>query len=156
MVEQQGNSLVVTNGPFQQYQWLFNGSPVPGATSSVHNPAQSGNYRVIVTDENGCEGQSFNIEFTFTGIEEASDVSRFDVYPNPTRGEFTLEVELIGSMDVELTVADMVGRNVIEPEQLRGVSQLRRSFDMEALSAGVYLIQIRTASGSSTKRLIKQ
>jgi PKD repeat protein len=40
------------------WQWFFNGSPVPGATSQQFVAQQSGTYWASVTDQFGCSGQS--------------------------------------------------------------------------------------------------
>ena len=44
-------------GSFANYQWYFNGSPINGATSSLHVPLEGfGLYQVNVTNTGGCEG----------------------------------------------------------------------------------------------------
>lgn len=152
---QQGDSIVVTNGPFVQYQWYLNGAPIPGATGPIYYPTVSGNYEVEAVDANGCEGTSFNVEFTFTGI--FSHVSNYDVtvYPNPTNGQFTVEVDLGTSMDVQMKLRDMVGREVIMPEWIKGVSSFRRSFDIGHLGSGVYFLEISTSDGTTVRSIVK-
>ncbi len=46
----QGNGLT--------YQWLRNGFPIPGGTAPSYSPNVGSNYRVIVTDANGCSSVS--------------------------------------------------------------------------------------------------
>lgn len=52
-----------TVGKFQSYQWLYNGNGV--GTDSIFIATQSGNYKVNVTDFNGCPGTSNQITLTF-------------------------------------------------------------------------------------------
>ncbi|MDB4655864.1 T9SS type A sorting domain-containing protein, partial [Flavobacteriales bacterium] len=155
LVAQQGDSVVVTNGPFDSYQWFYNGAPVPGATDYFHIPAASGNYFCEVTDENGCVGTSFNIEFTFTGIFNPEYAYDVDLYPNPTLGRFTLEAELGKQIDVVLTLRDIAGREVMAPEQIINVSSIRRSFDISHLERGVYYVQLSTSEGMVVKPVVR-
>jgi hypothetical protein len=152
---QQGDSIVVTNGPFTTYQWFFNGSPVPGATDYYHLPALSGNYFCQVTDENGCEGTSYNVEFTFTGILTPDYTYTVDLYPNPTNGRFTLEADLGKQIDLTLTFRDMTGREIMAPESMFNISMLRRAFDISHLERGVYYIQLSTPEGMVVKPLVR-
>lgn len=156
MVAQQGDSIVVTNGPFTQYQWYFNGAPLPGATEAVLVPSASGNYTVEVWDDNGCVGESYNVEFTFTGIADLNLQYQVQVYPNPTSNEFTLEADFGKAMKVTLSIADMTGRQIIAPETLNAVSTIKRTFAVDKLGAGVYYVQLITNEGVAVQQLIKR
>jgi len=51
-------SVVASGGEPLQYQWRFNGVPVPGATNAIHalnnvNSGQAGNYSVVVSNPAG-------------------------------------------------------------------------------------------------------
>ncbi|MCF8465744.1 MAG: T9SS type A sorting domain-containing protein [Flavobacteriales bacterium] len=155
IIEQQGANLVVVNGPFQQYQWYFNGAPVPGATSVQHTPASSGNYSVEAWDSNGCSGNSFNIEYTFTGITDLSDKYDIRIYPNPTSGFFTLEADFGSRITGTIYLVDITGRGIMAPEKLEEVSSIRRQFDIENLSLGVYYLRLVTEEGVAVKSIIR-
>lgn len=152
---QQGDSIVVTNGPFVQYQWYLNGAPIPGATGSVYNPTVSGNYEVEAVDENGCVGSSFNVEFTFTGIFDRASNYDVSIYPNPTGGQFVIEVGLGSILDVQLKFRDIVGREILMPQSILNVSDFRRSFDIGNLGSGVYFVEISTSEGSTVRSIVK-
>jgi len=153
---QAGDSVVVTNGPFDQYQWYFNGAPIPGATEAVYYPTSSGNYSVEAWDENGCSGESGNIEFTFTGVVSGGVEYQLNIYPNPTSGSFTVEGILGSNMDATLLFRDITGREIMVPEVINDVSTFKRTFDVEHLSLGVYYISIQTDYGTVVEPLIKQ
>ena len=152
---QQGDSVLVTNGPFDQYQWYLNGNPVPGATGPVHYPSISGNYTVQVWDENGCSGTSPNIEFTFTGITDSQHLYDVRILPNPNQGQFIAEIEFGSRMDVTLEMTDMLGKQVMIPELIRSVSSIRRSFDIDHLGEGIYFLHLTTHEGKMSLRVIK-
>lgn len=48
------------------YQWYLDDTPLPGATGGVYFPAQSGVYRVRITDNLGCSGYSDTLAVTLT------------------------------------------------------------------------------------------
>ncbi|MCB9185755.1 MAG: HYR domain-containing protein [Flavobacteriales bacterium] len=151
---QQGDSVLVTNGPFNSYQWYLNGGPIPGATGVVYVPSQSGNYVCEVTDENGCTGTTYNIEFTFTGVDDVESLLRFDLYPNPSDGLFNLNVEFDRSTDVSMIVHDALGREVKLLGSITNTRGFKRQLDIRNMGAGVYYLNLNTTEGTIIKRLI--
>ena len=155
-VAEQGDSLVVVNGPFVQYQWYFNGAPIPGAIADFHIPTESGNFYVEVWDENDCQDGSSNIEYTFiSGITDLGSLYDIKVYPNPTNNFFTLEVDFGKRISGTISLMDVAGRQIITPENLSDVSSIRRTFDMEHLAKGVYQLRLVTQEGVAVKSVIR-
>lgn len=62
----QGDSVVLRSNPGAglSFQWAMNGAFLPGATGGSHTARISGNYRVIVTNSNGCADTSRAIQVT--------------------------------------------------------------------------------------------
>jgi len=156
IVQVQGSTLVVTNGPFSSYQWFINGNPIPGATGSSFVPGQSGNIRVQVTDENGCTGTSLTTEYTSVGVADVGEPYELNVYPNPNNGQFTVEANLGSHTDVTLVVRDVVGRELMQTERIEGVSSFRRTFDISHLANGIYYVQVAGSGGMTVRPVIKQ
>lgn len=156
IAQQQGDSVVVTNGPFNSYQWYLNGAPIPGATSSIYQPSASGNYMCEVTDGNGCIGTSYNIEFTFTGIVDLESLYQLDVYPNPTEGSVFVNIVFDKQLDAVFELRDMTGRRVINDISLFNVSTTLQEFDLSEVSAGMYYVNIRTEAGLLVKPIVKR
>lgn len=61
--------LAVGNGSFQ---WLLNGSPIPGATQANYSATQPGNYSVAVTITGGCTAASSTVTVTSGAIPVAA------------------------------------------------------------------------------------
>jgi len=138
--------LVCTNDSSSSYQWYFNGAPISGATNYDYCPTQSGNYTVVVIDANGCEVESTTSEYTFmddspcaTGIQE-HDLS-LDVYPNPSTGQFTVRYAFTKQMDVQLTVYDLMGKQVVVPTKLTSMNGTS-VIDLSQQTDGVYTLRI--------------
>lgn len=79
----------------------------------------------------------------------------FNMFPNPSDSEITLEIELDQTSNVEIKIFDLVGRLVYEDKGIQaGNTNYRISIDH--LSAGVYTVQVRTGQLIMNKRLIKK
>lgn len=61
--------LQASSGNGFTYQWLNNGNPIPGVVNNVFNVSQSGNYSVIVTDQNTCTATSSAINVNVAGVQ---------------------------------------------------------------------------------------
>ena len=155
-IEQQADIIAVTNGPFTQYQWYFNGLPLPGQTGSTITPTVSGNYSVVGWDSNGCFGTSFNIEFTFTGIVDNDLDYDVNIYPNPTRSQFTLDVDFGKRVTGTIYLSDITGRDVMNPETVIDVSSVKRQFNVENLGAGIYYLRLATNEGVVVRSVVKE
>jgi hypothetical protein len=85
------------------------------------------------------------------GLPEA--ITGVTLYPNPTRGEFTLErTELEG--DIEVTVVDMQGQLLRATLWTTGQADL--DMDLSDMASGVYMIRLNTEEGNRTMRVAIQ
>jgi hypothetical protein len=151
-VEQMEGSVMVTNGPFASYQWLLNGSPIPGATTDTYTPIVSGNYMVSVVDGNGCFGSSVNTEFTFgVGVQSVSREPVLTVIPNPSNGTFVLRAEEVTGV-VLYRLFDASGREVayIETNSFGGSTDV----EFSGIASGIYMVTCRTDRGLLTNRAV--
>jgi uncharacterized delta-60 repeat protein len=131
---------------FPSYQWLLNNQPIAGANSVIYHALQSGAYRVVNRNTYYCFDTSAVFNLVISGIDEArAEAAAVEVYPNPSKGR----VYLTSNADMQqITVCDMLGRQVYS-RQSAGIEA-----ELDIPAEGVYLIQIRTAQGSVTKRVI--
>lgn len=140
----------LSTGSFTTYQWSFNGTPIPGATSQNVNPTATGNgqYTVTVTNSNGCEAVSTAYNLTNVGITESA-LSSARFYPNPLLSGSLLTIELSESNS---------GMNTVEVYSSAGlkllstqITETQNSIQLPQLESGLYFITImnaeRTISG---------
>jgi hypothetical protein len=73
------------------------------------------------------------------------------VYPNPSRGDFNLQLSGSGSEEVEVRVMDLQGRSI---KQLRTAPKGIITLGADLKSA-VYLIEVRQGANRQTTRVIK-
>lgn len=145
------NEDVVQTGNYVTYQWYVNNSPIPGATSQTWQFAENGNYYVVVTDGNGCSGTSATTSVTTAKIE-GQDKLMFQIYPNPTNGEFTInfgqEVQL-----AEVRIINALGQLV---EIQKGITASTYSTSLEGREPGIYFVEISAQGWTKVERIVKQ
>jgi hypothetical protein len=139
---------VLTSSAATTYQWYLNGWPISGATSQSYTATQSGIYVVRITDANGCVYMySTGYDHTlFVGVNEI-DPSVLNIFPNPTTGEVTLDGDVFGEHNLQVTVSDMQGRVVME---VKG----GRHIDLSGFDNGVYYIRVISDSKGVLARKI--
>jgi gliding motility-associated-like protein len=60
----QGGSLLLQASGGNSYQWIYNGSQLPGATSTTYTASMAGNYYAIVTSSAGCRDTTQTLMLT--------------------------------------------------------------------------------------------
>jgi hypothetical protein len=162
-------AVSVTNATFTAhatnatYQWIncnTGNTPIAGQTNQSYTVTASGNYAVVVTT-NSCSDTSVCQTITTTGIAENSIADAINIYPNPTNGQFTIE---LGAMlkspigngtgmsqhDVTIKITDELGKEVITIN-FTGKQLL---IEKGVMKAGVYFLQMQTEHGLISKKLI--
>ena len=79
-----------------------------------------------------------------TGVEETVTKKQVAVYPNPSNGQFTLQ--LVDESDI--VISNLLGQTVMSLNKVSGFQQI------ELGNAGMYLIQVYRASGVETLKVI--
>lgn len=136
-------NLTVTNGqaPFT-YSWSNS------ATTQNINGIAGGNYTVSVSDAFCTTTQSFTVTSSSTSsIYSETSINEMVVFPNPTKGELTLQFsQQIGGKGM-LTVVDLSGK-VIE-KQIVNATDNKIVYSLAHLDNGVYFIQLSTENALS-------
>jgi len=150
-VTETGTSLTA-NQVGASYQWLNCPAmtPIVGATSQTYSVIANGDYAVIV-DNNGCSDTSTCYNVTSVGVIQNNFENEVDVYPNPTNGNFSIDLgEHYSSVTVSIT--DLSGKQI--QSKVYKNSQLL-DFTLKQ-PAGVYFLIIESDDKRSTVRLVKQ
>jgi hypothetical protein len=81
---------------------------------------------------------------SITGIQSPQFNSHFTIYPNPNKGQFTLEINSSNSkpQDYQLEIYSVMGK-LIYQEQISGGASIKKQMLLEHLSKGVYFIRLR-------------
>ena len=118
--------------PFQAgshvFKWLYN----------KNSSGQSGSDCAWIDDI------TFPRTCTITKIEEVVAPKTNAIYPNPTKGTFTIEL----AEESSVSIYNMLGQNVMSLNKLSGMQQLHLS------EAGVYFVRISNANGMEVKKVV--
>lgn len=99
-------------------------------------------------------------ELESTGISKSAvnslEVNKFNFYPNPNNGIFSVEFELENEADTEVRVFNLSGIEIYF-EEIPGFSGIyQRDFDLSKEAKGNYFVQISREGKATTKKLIVQ
>ena len=136
-------------------------------TTGTYNPVQSlapfmgkpksGNWTLRVTDFfNGDIGtlNSWSVNFGCTlSNEEFENIQTLVVYPNPSKGNFTVSFDNPTEENVTMAVLDMRGRKIFEKNYQAG-NTFSQEIQLENAQSGVYLLNVTNGNYKEVKRII--
>jgi hypothetical protein len=144
---------VTANNSGATYQWLDCDnaySVIAGETGSSLVVSANGDYAVQLT-ENGCVDTSACTTIDFVGLADESFGNEFSIYPNPTNGNFSVDLGT-NYASVKTTITDLTGR-IIHASDFSHSTII--NFDISE-PAGIYLLTIESEENKVVFRLVKQ
>lgn len=142
-ITQNGDTLFAIPG-FTAYQWYYNGNMIGGATNYYYVAAASGNYNVVVMDDNGCEVEAvvFNVIASIDAFAEKSNVE-LTIFPAPARQQVTLQVNsnLFSGERCTISVYNAVGEKIRHER-----SGLPYTIDCLQFQSGVYWVEVENGT----------
>lgn len=146
IVRTTGDYLDATTTLGANYEWFLDGVSIANNTSGDFECSQSGVYRVVVTDANGCIASSADFECWKTGIADNLGLTDISVYPNPSNGFINIQSSI---QITSIQLIDFSGKLVYENQSnLKGI-------DLSNVENGMYLLQIHTDNGMVSKKIVK-
>ncbi len=137
------------------YQWFLEDAPIPeteGGTAQDFEIEESGNYRVLVTDQNGCQGLSEEVFLEVTGLNQFDISHSIDIYPNPTEGEFIVKVSNSFTGQFRVTIMNISGIRINQQESLKLSEEIEFKMDLKA-DKGLYFLRIQQGSFVGLKKI---
>lgn len=143
------DGTATANSSTGTYQWLECDSStftvISGATSATYNVPSSGGYAVAVTD-NGCTDTSACLNIQLGGFGEFE--TEFNVYPNPTTGQFTIDFGSYAS-EINLVIADLSGQIIFSKNGF--IPQQSEVINLD-VAPGVYMMSIKAVGSDLTRQ----
>lgn len=142
-----------TNSPSNWF-WDFG----DGSTSMIQNPTnhlfpQAGTYTVCLIASNGCGADTSCQTLIITAMTNP-DLAQFEIFPNPTLGNFKISGSANGLIRIELV--DITGRTVLPIKYIHTGGSFTETFEAQTLPAGMYFLQVGTESHVEQFKVVKQ
>ncbi|HUR30334.1 MAG TPA: T9SS type A sorting domain-containing protein, partial [Saprospiraceae bacterium] len=101
-----------------------------------------GLYQVIVTDSSGCTASDVIYVEIITEVIELSNSKYLQIYPNPTKGVFTISGDLHDPDQLSLKITNSLGQIVYNSPQQNIEAKFAKVIDLKGIGNGIYYLQI--------------
>ncbi len=110
------------------------------------------------TLDNGTEGRELWRIVSPTGINEQmlNDETNFSIYPNPSIGQFTLEMRVKEAQEIVVKIMTILGQEVFVEKRKLSPGIHRKEIDIQTHAKGIYLLQVMTRGGMTSKKILLQ
>ncbi|HKK61585.1 MAG TPA: FG-GAP-like repeat-containing protein [Bacteroidales bacterium] len=147
--------LACSNDSATAYKWYRNSTEITGVNDYIFVAGdQTGKYEVAISVNGSCFSMSDPVYVPLgTGIEE-SPFSNLKIYPNPTPGLFTLEMDNPVMGELIIDIFGETGKKVINIKFRKETSRFMTQIDLSEQPAAVYLISLALDEWVTTRRLV--
>lgn len=151
-------TLQANTGSNLSYYWKKGTNKINGANFSAFTAKQAGTYKVGVTSQFGCLKESAGVIVSVPCREEGASISGnaladgLTIYPNPSVGDFIVELEgITNNAPVIFECMDVQGRSI----QLEWEKQSASTYLVQGLMQGIYILRISSGEEVVTRRIVK-
>ncbi|MFZ4399130.1 MAG: T9SS type A sorting domain-containing protein [Bacteroidales bacterium] len=137
------------------YFWDFGDGNTTNSINPVHLYDAPGIYTVSLTAISLTCGTSVffdTLNLNNTSIKDINYVISFNIFPNPSHGEFTLEINNPASDDLKLEIFNSIGQSVYT-KKTRG-RRIDEKINLSNLSSGVYSVKLISHEITKINRLV--
>lgn len=144
----QNQTTLTANQNGANYQWIncSNNSAIAGAINKSYTATITGNYAVAITSNN-CSDTSacISVLVTSIGVLASTNDNSFNIYPNPTSGQFTISFP---TDNATIIITDLLGQQIIKTQTIQKTTTLQLD------NKGVYIVYVKTKQGTTAQKLI--
>lgn len=112
--------------------------------------------KVVFVADNWMNGGGFTMNWaaTIVGIEEFSGIKELQLYPNPASDYVNISFTTENEERVTCVITDYTGKVVFEQPLVSQENQVTEKINLPELAKGLYLLELRTASGKTVRKLM--
>ncbi|MCF8297939.1 MAG: right-handed parallel beta-helix repeat-containing protein [Saprospiraceae bacterium] len=157
----EGAIVVLDAGAGYTYSWSTGGTTqtisVDSSMLAVGDSIVS--ITVLITDSLGCtDSDTIDILFTdCSGINEIVDAVGINLYPNPSKGKFNIDITGFDKNSINMCIYNLTGQ-LMYCEELINInsSKFTREVDLGTYPKGVYFIRLTTKDIVLTEKILIQ
>lgn len=111
-----------------------------------------------VTNVEGCSEIATEIVTVdaCVGVAQAASLAGISIYPNPSSGQFVVEISGRIEPQTQVRIYDITGKAVYEERIPEVMQNYRREFDLTAFAKGVYLLRINFNSWVAVEKIVME
>lgn len=158
--EVQNNDLTIiftnTSNHGTSYKWQFGDGGMSSEENPTHTYSGEGTYSIILEVTNDCGTETFQqtVMLETSSLFDNSEIERFEVFPNPTDGHFSVIVEGETLTTLQLSLHNILGQEVFTETLQSNGGKHYRTFDGVKYSKGIYILRVDFGGKSAQKRVV--
>jgi hypothetical protein len=146
-----------TTSKANYYKWYYNGSVIPDADKKMYVAHQNlGIYRVGISDNMLCFSLSDTIRIPtdITGIEDIYPFENLKIFPNPTNGLITIEMDnnIYGELEIDILTINGNKIRTVKSEKIS--DYFSDEIDLSDYSSGMYILNLSVGKYSATRKIV--
>jgi PKD repeat protein len=138
------------------YSWDFGDATTSTSTNPVHAFDNPTTYTVTLTATNECGSDVFTgtVTLSTVGMDELLLNGDVSVFPNPSKGEFIVDLTLVSSTDLTLRVENMLGALLYESKPGTIEGAYSETISLGNAPAGMYFVRVIAGEQELVKKII--
>jgi hypothetical protein len=150
-----GQTATLTASGASTYTWNPGGA---GSSISV-SPTVTTTYSVTGTATTNCSNTSMVTlsVSACTGVNQMVNAGGYSIFPNPTSGKITVQINVTKSTVINAEVVDASGKQVLKQQLNFNTSETSQSVNISSFADGLYFIKLTNSENKTeTIKIIKE
>ena len=111
---------------------------------------------IEVLAEDASTTLTYSVVFTvLTDVNNIDATLDLNIYPNPNKGEFTLNINSANTGDVDVSIINLQGQTVYA-QHFDNVTYLNKNIDIQECAKGIYYVNIKSIEGTRIQKIVIQ
>ena len=145
-----------TSANYTTLTWDFGDlTPTVTGVNPLHTYTTNGTFTVTITAVGPCgtDVTTLTVLISGIGVDENGILNALEIYPNPSRGQFTVDIIVQENTTLDIRVVSLQGQILYSQNFGTVQGGFNETIRLENAAAGVYLLQITTDKGAVTRRV---
>lgn len=149
-----GDSIFAVS-EYEFYQWkdCATDSILQASANPHFHAPYDGNFQVTISDSASCEASSSCVPVITTRLYNLENKPSIQLYPNPTKGDFTLYIQHIKNSQLTFRIYDVSGSTVYSAIETT-TNMYCKKHDVSSLARGLYFVEIQIDRYTEQKKLV--